>query len=98
MVQTSNKGADMIRFFKFIGKVIVNTIKLAYNTVKNIVCNIEAVSILSLASIGTAAVLTELPFHYAVPVFLESAMIIPVVSVLFILLLVTIMEVRLNLI
>ena len=87
----------MIRgLFRFLGKVISTVVKTAVTIVKNIVCNIEAVTILSMASIGTAAVLTELPYHFAVPAIMESAMFIPVISVLFIIALLSIMELRMS--
>lgn len=85
------------KLFRFIGRVIKKIVHTVINAVKEIVTNIEAVTILSLATVGTAAVLTELPFHFAVPVIMESTMVIPVISVLLILALVSIMELRLAL-
>lgn len=83
------------KFFRFLGRVVRTITRTIVRAVKEVITNIEAVTILSLATVGTAAVLTELPFHFAVPVIMESTMVIPVISVLFILALVSIMELRL---
>jgi uncharacterized protein (DUF983 family) len=70
-------------------------------TVKSIVANPEATAILTLSAVGTTAVVSELPFTMAMPLWLESAivapMLLPVMSVLFITGLVLIMKWRLSL-
>lgn len=71
------------------------------STVKSIVMNPEATAILTLSAVGTTAVVSELPFTMALPLWLESAivvpMLLPVMSVMFITGLVLIMKWRLSL-
>ena len=73
----------------------------AFRTTKNIVIdmfnNAEAVILLSAASIGFTAILTEIPFHITVPMWIDAPMVLPFMSVLIVLTIVTIMEKRLAL-
>lgn len=54
----------------------------------------ETISILTLSSIGLTSLLSELPFAYTMPMWIESPMVIPVISVLLIILLVKLAEHR----
>ena len=56
----------------------------------------ETITILTLSSIGLTSLLSEIPFYYTIPMWIESPMVIPVVSVLCILALVKIAERRGN--
>jgi hypothetical protein len=76
-----------MNFIKRILKAIWRTVK---NAVIDLFSNIESVVILSASAIGVSAILQQLPFHYTLPAIIDAPMIIPIVSVLFILLLVSI--------
>lgn len=56
--------------------------------------NAEGVIVLSLASIGLSALLGELPFWVMLPAWVESPMVIPVISVLIVYSVVKLMERR----
>lgn len=79
---------------------IKNLFLKALNTIKGIVIdlfkNAEAAVILTFSAIGLTSILAEIPFHYALPAFIDGAMVIPVLSVLIIFLLVTTMQLRMN--
>ena len=72
----------------------------AFNAIKGLLVdlyqNAESVIILSFSAIGLTTILAELPYHYAMPAFIDGTMIIPVLSVLTILALITIMQWRMN--
>lgn len=74
--------------FKFIKRVAV----AAYNGVKNFlsdcVHHTEAAVLLVASSLGINALLTEVPMMYALPMFFEATMVIPVLSVVITLLLI----------
>lgn len=82
--------------FGFIGSIVKAAIRTIGRVIISTVTNIEAVVILSLASIGTAAILAELPFIIAMPMWIESALVIPVLATSFVMLLAFIMERRLS--
>lgn len=87
----------MIRkLFGFIGRVIKSAIKVVKNFFVQTISNIEAITILGLATVGTAALLCELPFIIAMPMWIESAMVIPFISITFVLLIAWVMERRLG--
>lgn len=48
----------------------------------------EMIGILTLSSLGLNALLSELPFMFALPMFIEGALVIPVAAVVIILMLV----------
>lgn len=81
----------------FIGRVFMTAIRTVKDWIVAMFSNIEAVLILSLATIGTAALLTEIPFYVAIPIWIESMMVIPVLSAMIVLTIVVIMERRLSL-
>lgn len=71
-------------FLQVVKNLIKNIVKIIFNTIKDIISNIESVIILSFAAIGLTTILVELPFHYALPAFIDAPMVIPVLSVLII--------------
>ena len=85
------------RFFRFIGRIV----KAAFRVVKNFfvqtLTNIEAMVLLSLATIGTAAVISELPFFMVMPMWIESTLVIPVLAVTIVSMITWIMCKRLSL-
>lgn len=87
----------MLGFIKSVIKGIKDAI---VETVKSIVCNFEAVIILTLSSIGLTFLLSELPFMVAIPLWIEllvtTQMILPFLSILLITSLVLLMKWRLG--
>ena len=81
--------------------VLVGIKDAVLGAIKSILANPESVVILTLAAVGTTAVLSELPYMVMVPLWLEAAivtpMILPVISVGLIAGLVYIMKFRLGL-
>jgi len=59
---------------------------------KDIADNWEAVVILTLASVGLSHIIGEFPTFIMLPAFFESTMVVPVMSVIIILILVTLLE------
>lgn len=59
---------------------------------KDVIDNWEAAIILSLATIGLIFIIGELPNFIWIPAFIEAPMVVPVISVLIIMLLVTLLE------
>jgi hypothetical protein len=82
--------------FRFIGRIVISALNAIKRLFIEIVTNAEAVIILSFSAIGLTTILAEIPFHYALPAFLDATMVIPVISVTFILILITIMNLRMN--
>lgn len=85
----------------FLIGVCQGVVEAIASTVKSIATNPESTAILTLSAVGTTAVVSELPFTMTLPLWLESAivapMVLPVMSVLFITGLVLIMKWRLSL-
>lgn len=85
---------------KFLIGFVAGIKQVLWNSVTNILGNIEAVILLSFAAIGITAMLSELPFTIALPMFIEyllvTPMIIPVISITLVTLLVMTMKWRLN--
>ena len=63
-----------------------NAIATASNKIfefgKSLVQHTETVVVLSLSAVGLNALAGELPFLYALPMFIESTMVLPVLSVI----------------
>ena len=53
----------------------------AVSFVRGLYDHAEATSILVLGSIGLSSLLAEVPFYLALPMWIEAAMIVPVISV-----------------
>jgi len=85
-----------MRFINWLKKVIMSALNSIKNLFVETVQNIESVVILSFSAIGLTTILSEIPFHYALPAFIDAPLIIPVIAVLTILLLITIMQMRIN--
>lgn len=70
----------------------------ALNSIKgmvlDVISNAEAAVILTFSAIGLTTILSELPFHYALPAFIDAAMVFPVISIFIIFALVTLMSWR----
>lgn len=62
--------------------------------VRGIVTHGETVAILTLASVGGTALFAQMPFYYAVPIWINVSMVAPVLSVAVVLSLVKVAEVR----
>jgi hypothetical protein len=84
----------MRRILGFISRVIGHVVKSITRFIKETISNIEATSILIFSSIGAAAVIAEIPFHYTVPLWIESTMVPPLLGLLTIILLLKIMKWR----
>ena len=83
-----------MKFINWIKRVMMSALRAIKDLFVDVVKNAEAVAILTFASIGLTTVFAEIPFHYALPAFIDAPMIIPVIAVLTILLLITIMQKR----
>jgi hypothetical protein len=82
------------RFKKFTHQVVTVAKNKVVNFFKGFYQNIESVGVLTLSAFGLSALLGELPFWVTLPWWIEGAMVIPVLSVMIILLLITIGEKR----
>lgn len=69
-----------------IKRFTTNTIAVASNKVfefgNSMIQHTEAVVVLSLSAVGLNALAGELPFAYALPMWIEAPLVIPVLSVL----------------
>lgn len=83
---------------KKIRDYLVETTKAAARTVKDFavgcIRHAETIIVLGLAAIGLNALLSELPFHIALPAWVESPLIIPVIAIVLVSLLVKCAERR----
>jgi hypothetical protein len=82
--------------FNMAKRFFIGIFKAIKNMIVDIASNIEAVVILTFSAIGLTTVLAEIPFHYAMPAFIEAAMVIPLVSILIIWTLLSIMQMRMR--
>jgi hypothetical protein len=80
--------------FTFIKKVFIAAIRTIKNMVIDLLSNLESVIIMSAAAVGISAMLQQIPFHYTLPIWIDAPMFIPVLSVMFIMLLVSIYQWR----
>lgn len=56
--------------------------------------NIEPAIILIFGSIGATALLSEIPFHIILPIWIETTMITPILGILIIIILINVMKWR----
>jgi hypothetical protein len=84
----------MKKLLVFVNNIWKQFWKVIFGTLKEIINNIEAVLILSMASIGLTNLLAEVPFHIALPLFVEIPMVVPIISILTIIMLVSILNWR----
>lgn len=84
------------RIFKFIKNVAIAALNTLKDFVQDIVQNAESTVILITSAVGVTAILTELPFHYALPAIIDAPMVIPFVSTMVVLSLVLLMQWRMN--
>lgn len=86
-----------MRKFKEFSKRVL---RAAFNRVKSFIISCythsEAVVILTLAALGLNALMSEIPFAFSVPLWIEAPLIIPVASVLTISLILKSSEFRAN--
>lgn len=78
----------------FIKRTAIATLKSIKHMFIDVIDNAEGTLILISASIGITTLLSELPYIMLVPAFMESQIVIPVLSVLIIMLLTTSMTHR----
>ena len=83
-------------FLKWIKRLFMSALNIIKGVVLDLFHNAEAAIILTLSSIGLTTILAELPFHYALPAFIDVSLVIPVIAILTILLLVTLMSWRMS--
>ena len=83
------------QFWKFIKNIVKTVVDTLKEFVVEVVQNIEGVVILSAASIGVTAVVSRYAMTIVTPSFISTAMVIPVLSVLFIFALTVSMQYRL---
>jgi hypothetical protein len=82
------------RLFKFIKNVAMAALNTLKDFVQDIVQNAESTVILITSAVGVTAILTELPFHYALPAIIDAPLAIPVLSTFIVLGLITLMQYR----
>jgi len=82
--------------FKFIIRVIKKTFKCIKNTLVNIIDNSEAVILLSCSVIGATCLLTELPYVIAMPLWIETPLVVPFLATLFVFILLKSIEFRID--
>lgn len=80
--------------FKFIKKTVRKAVTKTIDFVKGAFRHAEATTILTLSAIGLTGLIGEMPFVYALPMWVEAPMVIPVASVLAIILLIKSAEFR----
>ena len=83
-----------MKFLNWLKKIFLSAFNFVKKLVVEVVTNVEAVIILSFSAIGLTTILAEIPFHIAMPAFIEGALFIPVISVLIIVTLLSIMSWR----
>jgi len=69
------------RISRFISKVIASTFKNIIKTVKDLIVNIDSIALLTIAAIGMTKILSDLPFSYSLPLWIETPLVIPIISV-----------------
>lgn len=72
---------ELFKFVKKTFNVMKNDVK---NFFKKFYQNAETVAVLTFASLGASAVIGELPFLVTLPMWIETPMIVPVISVMLI--------------
>lgn len=82
------------RIVEFTFKTIKVTQEKLVNFAKGVFKHAESITILTAASIGINTLMGELPFYYTAPMWLEAQLVVPVLSVIFISLLVKSAETR----
>lgn len=75
----------MFRIKNFIKDIVKGAVKVIKKTFIDIFNNVESVIVLGAASIGATAIISELPFMIATPMWIESTMVIPVASIILVL-------------
>lgn len=80
--------------FKFIRKTVRKAVTKTVEFVKGAFRHAEATAILTFSAIGLTSLIGEMPFVYALPMWIEAPMVIPVASVLAIILLLKSAEFR----
>lgn len=80
--------------FQFIKKLFKAVVKTITSWFKETVNNAEATVILITASLGLTAIISELPFIIALPLWMEATMVAPILSILTILFLIQIIKFR----
>lgn len=66
----------------FTANAIATAGKKIFNLARDAVQHTETIVVLSLSAVGLNALAGELPFAYALPMWIEGAMVIPILSVL----------------
>ena len=78
----------------FVVEVATTVKKSAIEFAHGFYTHAESIGLLSLASIGMSYLLGEIPFYFALPAVFEAPLVIPVLSVLIVLGLVWLIEIR----
>jgi len=93
-LQLTKKVTFFSRVKKFVKEATTAAKNKVINFFKGFYQNVESVGVLTLSAFGLSALFGELPFWVTLPWWIEGAMVIPVLSVLVIVVLVTIGEKR----
>ena len=83
-----------MKFLNWIKRMFMSALNSIKGMVIDLISNAEAAVILTFSAIGITTILSELPFHYALPAFVDAAMVLPIISIFIVLTLITIMSWR----
>lgn len=86
----------MKNLFSFAKKVVANAFKTIGRFVKELTSNAAGVALLAGSAVGFTKLATELPFQMAMPLWIESMMVAPVIGVMTVFLLVHVMRLQLS--
>jgi hypothetical protein len=85
----------MRRFFSFIGRVLKAAFRRIVGFVKDVVTNAPGICLLAGAAVGFTTLATQLPFQLAMPLWVESLMVAPIIGVMTVFILVMMMRIQL---
>jgi len=84
------------RLFQFAKKVAKSAFIAVKDFVKSLVNNAAGVALLAGAAIGFTKLATELPFQMAMPLWIESFMVAPIIGAIAVFILVQLMKLQLS--
>lgn len=84
------------RLFQFAKRVVKSAFKAIGDFVKSLVDNAAGVILLGGATVGFTKLATELPFQMAMPLWIESFMVAPIIGTIAVFILVQLMKLQLS--
>ena len=89
-------GGKLETPINFVKDVVIATKDHIINFVKGFYHHFESVTLLTFSALGVSALLAEIPFYVTLPMWIESTLFIPILSIVFVLLIVKLAEYRAN--